>query len=69
MENAVRAYTRGSAIAEGKGESKGRLIPGQVADLAVLSQDIFSIHPQHLPETLSVLTMVDGSVVFRDAGI
>ncbi|WP_137823471.1 amidohydrolase [Pseudomonas sp. D(2018)] len=69
MENAVRAYTRGSAIAEGKGDSKGRLIPGQVADLAVLSQDIFSIEPQYLPSTQSVLTMVDGSVVFRDAGI
>lgn len=69
LENAVRAYTRGSAIAEGKGDFKGRLIPGQVADLAVLSQDIFSIDPQQLPDTQSVLTMVDGAVVFRDAGI
>ncbi|MCY1268799.1 N-substituted formamide deformylase [compost metagenome] len=67
IADAVRAYTHGSAVAEGKGDAKGRLAPGFAADIAVLSQDIFSIDPQHLPATQSVLTLVDGTVVFRDA--
>ena len=66
MESAVRAYTHGSAISEGKGESKGRLTSGYAADLAVLSQDIFSIDVDQLPGTQSVLTLVDGKVVYRD---
>lgn len=67
MEDALRAYTHGSAVAEGKGDTKGKLVPGFAADIAVLSQDIFSIDPQQLPATQSVLTLVDGAVVFRDA--
>ncbi|MGB3431198.1 amidohydrolase [Achromobacter sp.] len=69
LGDAVRAYTHGSAVAEGKGQTKGRLAPGFAADIAVLSQDIFSIDPQQLPATRSVLTLVDGAVVFRDACI
>ncbi|MCX5462966.1 amidohydrolase [Alcaligenes parafaecalis] len=67
MEQAVRAYTYGSAIAEGRGADKGRLLPGCIADLAVLSQDIFSVSPDTLPQTCSLLTMVDGQTVYRSA--
>ncbi len=63
MSDAVVAYTSGSASAEGKAGVKGRLLPGYEADIAVLSQDICSIHPEALPETRSVLTIVDGQVV------
>ncbi len=69
MEQAVRAYTYGSAVAEGHGADKGRLLPGCVADLAVLSQDIFSVAPEMLPQTCSVLTMVDGQTVYRSAAV
>ncbi len=67
MEQALRAYTYGSAIAEGHGADKGRLLPGCVADLAVLSQDIFTVVPDTLPQTCSLLTMVDGQIVYRSA--
>ncbi|MNK82928.1 N-substituted formamide deformylase precursor [compost metagenome] len=63
MEDALRAYTHGSAVAEGLGEHKGRLVPGACADLAVLSQDLFSIAPSEIPATHSLLTLVDGHVV------
>jgi predicted amidohydrolase YtcJ len=63
MEMAVRAYTWGSAIAEGKGDHKGLLAPGYLADLAVLSEDIFTIDPAHLPDCSSVMTIIDGHVV------
>ncbi len=67
-EQAVTAYTLGSAYAEFAEKEKGSLEPGKLADLAVLSQDIFSVPPQDLPKTESVLTLVGGKAVF-DAGI
>lgn len=67
-EAAVTAYTFGSAYAEFAEHEKGRLVPGQLADLAVLSQDIFTVDVDALPATTSVLTLVDGRVV-HDAGV
>jgi predicted amidohydrolase YtcJ len=63
-EQAVVAYTRGSAYAEFAEKDKGNLEPGKVADLAVLSQDIFTTQPDALPKTESVLTLVDGKVIY-----
>jgi len=67
-EEAVIAYTRGSAYAEGAEGEKGTLEPGKLADLAVLSRDIFTVAPSELPGTESVLTLVGGRVV-HDAGV
>jgi hypothetical protein len=63
-EQAVIAYTRGSAYAEFAEKEKGTLEPGMLADLAVLSQDIFTTPPPGLPKTESVLTLVGGKVVY-----
>ncbi len=68
MEQAVTAYTRGSATAEFEEDRKGTLKPGYLADLAVLSQDIFTIPPPAVPGTVSLLTLVGGEVVW-DAGV
>jgi predicted amidohydrolase YtcJ len=40
-------------------------MPGMLADLAVLSQDIFSIPAPQLPATKSVLTIVNGKIVYQ----
>ena len=63
VEQALMAYTSGSAYAEFKEHVKGTLKPGMLADIAVLSQDIFSIPPDLLPATFSLLTIVDGEIV------
>jgi predicted amidohydrolase YtcJ len=63
-EQAVEAYTRGSAWAEFGEKEKGTLAPGMLADLAVLSQDIFTVEPGRLPETASVLTVIGGRLVY-----
>jgi hypothetical protein len=63
-EQAVVAYTLTSAYAEFAEKVKGSLEPGKLADLAVLSQDIFKIPSDDLPKTESVLTLVDGNVVY-----
>jgi predicted amidohydrolase YtcJ len=67
-EEAVIAFTRGSAYAEGAEGEKGTLEPGKLADLAVLSRDIFTVAPSEIPGTESVLTLVGGKVV-HDAGV
>ena len=60
---AVAAYTHGAAFAEFQEEAKGRIVPGMLADIAVLSQDIFKVPPDALPATTSVLTIVGGRIV------
>ena len=66
-EEAVTAYTTGAAFAEFKEQEKGRLVVGSLADLAMLSADVFSVPPPELPTITSVLTMVGGKVV-HDTG-
>ncbi|HEU4902024.1 MAG TPA: amidohydrolase [Flavisolibacter sp.] len=66
-EQAVIAYTRGSAYAEFREKQKGMLKAGMLADLAVLSQDIFHVPLPDLPRTSSLLTIIGGQIVF-DAG-
>lgn len=62
-EEAVTAYTRGSAFAEFAESRKGMLRADMLADLAVLSQDIFTVPAEALPATESVLTIVGGRIV------
>ena len=63
-EQAVVAYTLTSAYAEFAEKDKGSLEPGKLADLAVLSQDIFKVDASDLPKTESVLTLVGGKIVY-----
>jgi predicted amidohydrolase YtcJ len=64
VEQALSAYTSGSAAAEFAEHDKGMLKPGMLADMALLSQDILRIPPSDLPRTASVLTIVNGKVVY-----
>jgi hypothetical protein len=67
-EQAVIAYTATAAYAEFAEKDKGTLESGKLADLAVLSQDIFTVPLSDLPKTESILTLVGGKVVY-DAGV
>jgi predicted amidohydrolase YtcJ len=62
-QQAVQAYTAGSAYAEFAEKDKGTLSVGKLADLAVLSQDIFAVPPPELLKTTSVLTIIGGKIV------
>lgn len=65
-EQAVRAYTAGSAFAEFTEQDKGTLAVGKLADIVVLSQDPFSVPAPELPQTRSVLTIIGGKVVYEE---
>ena len=67
-EYLVRAYTWGSAYAELAESQKGSLAPGMLADIAVLSQNIFTVPVEVLSRTESVLTLVGGRVAWN-AGV
>lgn len=66
IAEALRAYTYGSAYASFDEQHKGKLLPGMLADLVMLSQDLFSIDPMEIFKTKVVLTVVDGRKVFRE---
>jgi predicted amidohydrolase YtcJ len=62
-EEAVRAYTWGSAYAQFAEQDRGTIAPGMLADLAILSQDVFTVPPDSLPSMTAVTTIVGGKVV------
>lgn len=69
VEEAVRAYTVGSSRAEFAEQSKGTLQPGMLADLVILSQDIFTVPPEEITRTKVVTTIVGGNVVYEAAKV
>lgn len=64
IEEALRAYTSGSAYAEFQEHEKGTLARGMLADLVVLSDDIHRIPPERIKDVTVTLTMLGGKVVF-----
>ena len=68
VAEALRAYTVGAAHASGEGHLKGSLSPGKLADLVVLSHDLFSIDPMGIREAQVELTIFDGRIVYEGGG-
>lgn len=64
LNEALYAYTQGSAFAEYAEEKKGRLEPGFFADLVVLDRDITKATPQELLHTKVLRTVVAGQTVY-----
>lgn len=65
---ALAVFTAGSAWFTAEEHDRGVLAPGRAADLAVLSEDLFTIAEDAIPRIRSLLTVVDGRVVHRDPG-
>ncbi|RMO85924.1 hypothetical protein ALQ33_03114 [Pseudomonas syringae pv. philadelphi] len=61
---ALELFTHGSAWFSSEQGKKGQIKVGQLADLAVLSADYFSVEPEAIKWIESVLTVVNGKVVF-----
>ncbi|HEY0565060.1 MAG TPA: amidohydrolase, partial [Terriglobales bacterium] len=64
VEEAIEAYTMGSAYAEFQEKEKGSITPGKLADLVILSDDIFKIAPADLRRVKVEMTMVGGKTVY-----
>jgi predicted amidohydrolase YtcJ len=68
VEEAVRAYTHGSAYAEFADGVKGTIAPGKLADMVILTDDIFKIDPVMIEKTRVRITVMDGRVVYEAGG-
>jgi predicted amidohydrolase YtcJ len=65
VEEAVRAYTVGSAYAEFADAVKGTVTPGKLADLVILSEDIFRVDPVEIEKVRVRTTIMGGRVVYE----
>jgi len=64
LADAVYAYTMGGAYAMHREKDEGSLERGKLADLILVSQNIFEIDPHRIAETKVLLTMVGGKIVY-----
>jgi hypothetical protein len=65
LEDTIKAYTLGAALAGRREKTEGSIEPGKLADLIVLSQDLFKIPPTEIVKTEVLLTFVGGKVVYQ----
>lgn len=65
IDQAIAAYTTGSAFAEFAEKEKGLMVPGMLADFVVLDHDPTAVVPQKLLETKVLRTVVGGKTVYE----
>jgi predicted amidohydrolase YtcJ len=65
MDQAIAAYTTGSAFAEFEEKEKGKLTPGMLADLVVLDRDVTASSPEKILTTRVLRTVVGGKTVYQ----
>jgi len=65
VAEAVEAYTMGSAYAEFQEMEKGSITRGKLADIVILSDDIFRIAPTAIPDVKVETTIVGGKIVWN----
>jgi hypothetical protein len=65
MDQAISAYTTGSAFAEFEEKEKGKLAPGMLADFVVLDRDITGASPEKLLGAKVLRTVVGGKTVYE----
>jgi hypothetical protein len=63
-EEALRLYTQGSSWFSGESGKKGAIAIGQLADVIALTEDYFSVPEEKIKGIESVLTIVDGKIVY-----
>lgn len=69
VEDALRAYTAGASYAGFTESSTGKLKEGYLADFVVLSEDILNIDSDRIVETEVLMTVVDGTIVYKKPDI
>jgi hypothetical protein len=65
VEEALHAYTQGSAYAAFQENEKGSIAPGKLGDVVVISDDLFTIPPAKIKDARVVITIVGGKIVYQ----
>ena len=66
LEELLIGYTREAAYAEFKENEKGKLKEGYLADMVLLSEDIFNIPPEEIKDVKPIWTMVNGEMAYEN---
>ncbi|MDH5704760.1 MAG: amidohydrolase [Candidatus Aminicenantes bacterium] len=66
LEEAVKGYTLNGAFAEFSEAYKGSIEAGKLADLAVLTRNIFAVPPEEILNTKVKMTIFNGEIVYRE---
>jgi predicted amidohydrolase YtcJ len=64
LEEAIHGYTLGPAYCTYEENIKGSITPGKLADITVLSENIFDIDPDQLKDVTAKMTIIDGKIVY-----
>jgi predicted amidohydrolase YtcJ len=67
VAESVEAYTMGSAFAEFQEKEKGSITPGKLADMVILSDDIFTIRPEAIRNVKVETTILGGKIIYGGA--
>jgi len=65
IDQAIAAYTTGSAFAEFEEKEKGKLAPGMLADFVILDRDVTAVSPEKILGTKVLRTVVGGKTVYE----
>ena len=65
VDEAVRAYTLDAAYASGEEGIKGSIEPGKLADLVVLSHNVFEVFKEAIVDVRVEMTVFDGDIVYE----
>lgn len=66
MEEAIKGYTLNPAFVEFAENVKGSLEKGKWADVVILDQNLFEIHPEKILDTRVIMTVLDGKIAYRN---
>jgi predicted amidohydrolase YtcJ len=67
VADAVYGYTLGAAFAGRREKTEGSIEPGKLADIIILSQNIFDVDPHKISDTQVTTTIVGGRIVYQSA--
>jgi predicted amidohydrolase YtcJ len=67
LDQAIYGYTMGGAIAARREKSEGSIEEGKLADVIIISQDLFKIQPNQIGKTKALMTLVGGKIVYQDS--
>ncbi len=65
IEEAIEAYTLGSAYAEFMDHEKGSLEPGKLADIVILDRNLLEIEPEEILQTNVIYTILGGELIYQ----
>ena len=65
VAQAVNGYTLGAAYAGHREKTEGSIEPGKVADVIIVSKNIFEIDPHSISDTKVTTTIVGGKIVYE----